>query len=258
MEMAGKIAYGLAEKGVTVVSGMARGIDSAAHRGALKAGGRTIAVMGSGFNYLYPPENKVLAEEIAAGGAVVTEFDADTEPFKQNFPKRNRIISGLAKGVVVVEAAKKSGAMITVRLALEQGREVFAVPGRADTLTSGGTNELIQKGAKLVTSAEEVLEEILLDKWTPEGKEHSSENVKRKKINERSERSAHAGQNSEDEGLSAEELSVLDAMKGNSPMHIDRMSERSGLSAALIGRNLLKLELKGRIKALAGKRYEII
>ena len=160
LQMAESLAYDLAVRGVTVVSGMARGIDQAAHRGALNAGGRTIAVMGSGFSHIYPPGSEQLAEEIAENGAVMTEFLSDVRPERFNFPRRNRIISGLSDGVVVVEAARKSGAMITVDYALDQGKDVFAVPGRADLMASSGTNKLIQSGAKLVTRAEDIIDEL--------------------------------------------------------------------------------------------------
>ena len=149
----------LASLGVTIISGMARGIDSAAHKGALKAGGRTVAVLGSGLLNIYPPENVELAKQITGNGAVISEFPLKTSPLRENFPRRNRIISGLSKGVIVVEAALRSGALITADLALDQGRDVFAVPGEVGSPTSCGTNYLIKQGAKLVDSAEDILEE---------------------------------------------------------------------------------------------------
>jgi DNA processing protein len=157
-----KFAYQLGQRSVTIISGMARGVDTYAHRGALKAGGRTIAVMGSGFNHIYPPENKKLCEEIAISAAVVSELPLNTPPFAQNFPRRNRVISGLSKGVLVVEAARNSGALITADFALQQGREVFALPGKVDADNSFGTNALIKDGAKLVTSVEDIFEEYLV------------------------------------------------------------------------------------------------
>ena len=150
----------LSELGFAIVSGMARGIDTCAHRGAIKAGGRTIAVMGSGFKHIYPQENIGLSEKISENGAVISEFPLDAAPLKQNFPRRNRVISGLSAGVLVVEAARNSGALITVDFALEQGREVFALPGKVDSATSCGTNELIKQGAKLVSSADDIAEEF--------------------------------------------------------------------------------------------------
>ncbi|MDP8216806.1 MAG: DNA-processing protein DprA [Candidatus Kaelpia imicola] len=149
----------LASLGVTIISGMAREIDSAAHKGALKAGGRTVAVLGSGLLNIYPPENVELAKQITGNGAVISEFPLKTSPLRENFPRRNRIISGLSKGVIVVEAALRSGALITADLALDQGRDVFAVPGEVGSPTSCGTNYLIKQGAKLVDSAEDILEE---------------------------------------------------------------------------------------------------
>ncbi len=160
LEIAKKLASDLAERGITVVSGMARGIDSAAHTAAIRSGGRTIAVMGSGFKKIYPPEADSLADDISRKGAVITEYTSKTLPNKGNFPRRNRIISGISKGVIVVEAGEKSGALITVDFALEQGKEVFAVPGSINHRTSYGTNKLIQSGAKLVSCVQDVLDEI--------------------------------------------------------------------------------------------------
>ena len=156
-----RISRELALRGVTVVSGMARGIDSAAHQGALTARGRTIAVLGTGLDIIYPPENKKLFAAIGENGAVVSEYPLGTPPLASNFPARNRIISGMSYGVVVVEAGEKSGSLITARLALEQGREVFAVPGTIDSAGSRGTNKLIKQGAKLIENTDDILEEIL-------------------------------------------------------------------------------------------------
>ena len=155
-----RLASSLARAGMTVVSGLARGIDAAAHRGALEAGGRTIAVLGSGVLCIYPPEHEKLAEEVAAHGAVVSEAPLRSPPRSGSFPQRNRIISGLAMGVIVVEASDRSGALITVRHAMEQNRDVFAVPGRVDSRMSRGCHKLIRDGAKLVEAADDVLEEL--------------------------------------------------------------------------------------------------
>jgi len=156
-----KLCRELAWQGWTVVSGMARGIDSAAHLGALKGGGRTLAVLGTGLDVVYPAENLKLSQQIAASGAIISEFPLGTPPEPGNFPVRNRIISGLSLGVVVVEAAAKSGSLITARMALEQGRQVFAVPGPIDRPGVEGTHRLIKEGAKLVERAEDVIEELL-------------------------------------------------------------------------------------------------
>ncbi|NQV04288.1 MAG: DNA-protecting protein DprA [Candidatus Omnitrophica bacterium] len=154
------LGFELASSGITVVSGLARGIDSSAHRGSLRAGGRTLAVLGSGILNIYPQEHRKLARKISENGAVISEFPMMTIPERGNFPKRNRIISGLSLGVVVVEAAQRSGALITSDIAMEEGREVFAVPGRVDSITSKGTNKLIKQGAKLVETANDILEEL--------------------------------------------------------------------------------------------------
>lgn len=154
-----KLSMELAARGITVVSGLARGIDSCAHRGCLDGEGITIAVMGSGFMHVYPAQNKRLAEEIYSNGCIISEYLPDMPPYAGNFPKRNRIISGISKGVVIVEAGEKSGSLITARLALEQGRDVFAVPGNIFSPLSQGTNSLIKDGAKPVTCVEDILEE---------------------------------------------------------------------------------------------------
>lgn len=158
------LSYGLARKGITIVSGLAKGIDTAAHRGALIAKGKTVAVIGSGFDNIYPKENTDLFYRIVAeGGAVVTEYEPSMLPISKNFPKRNRIISGLSSGIIVTEAPKRSGSLITADIALEEGKEVFAVPGNVVSVNSKGTNELIKQGAKLTENIFDVLEEY--EKW---------------------------------------------------------------------------------------------
>ena len=161
--MAKYFAYNLSKRGVNVVSGLAKGIDSYAHIGAIFAKSKTIAVLGNGLDMIYPKENEIIANKIIElGGCIVSEYPIGTKPEKVNFPARNRIISGLSNGIIVVEAKKKSGTMITVDFALEQGRDVFVVPGNITSLNSVGTNELIRQGATLVTNYEQVLEEILI------------------------------------------------------------------------------------------------
>ncbi len=240
LQMAERLAFDLAERGITVVSGMARGIDSAAHRGALKARGRTIAVMGSGFRHVYPPESKKLARAISESGAVLTEYSSDTLPLRGNFPQRNRIISGMSMGVVVVEAARKSGAMITVNLALEQGKEVFAVPGRADISTSGGTNLLIQNGAKLVTGVDDILEEL-------DTRARAAPSV---------EAEGPARHGALDKG--GEGSGILEMLDAEVPAHIDSISERAGVDPGKLPELLLKLEMKGLVKALPGGNYLLV
>jgi DNA processing protein len=160
LRQADRLAQALTRTGLTVVSGLARGIDAAAHRGALAAGGRTIAVLGSGVLNVYPPEHRQLADEVAARGAVLSELPPRAEPLAGVFPQRNRLISGLSMGVIVVEAAERSGALITARHAMEQGKEVFAVPGSVENRTSRGCHRLIRDGATLVESADDVLEQL--------------------------------------------------------------------------------------------------
>lgn len=155
------LAYNLAKYGVNVISGMAKGIDGAAHKGAILGKGKTIAVLGSGFNHIYPKENIGLFNRIIENnGAVITEYEPDTMPNAKNFPRRNRIISGLSRGVVVVEAGDRSGSLITAELALDEGKEVFAVPGNINSIQSHGTNQLIKEGAKVVTNVKDILEEF--------------------------------------------------------------------------------------------------
>ena len=233
------LARELSGAGFTIVSGLARGIDAAAHRGALEAGGRTIAVLGCGLDVNYPPEHARLREEIAASGAVLTEFTTGMKPLAHHFPRRNRIISGLSLGVVVVEAAEDSGSLITARLALEQNREVFAVPGPVDAPLSRGPHGLIKQGAKLVETVDDIVEELLPQIERPEGSVKSSRKVLPAP---------------EPENLSVEEQTVFAAL-GRDPLHLDDLTERSGLTPAGVAGILLALELKGVARQLPGQRY---
>lgn len=240
-EMARKLAYQLARLGVTVVSGLARGIDTAAHNGALQAKGRTVGVIGCGIDEVYPPENaKLYGQIVEQGGAVVTEFPFGVKPDRQNFPMRNRIISGWSLGVVVVEANLKSGALITAAQAAEQGRQVFAVPGRADSILSRGTNRLIKDGAKLTEDAEDVLVEFeyLLPRDRPPAQRNPGA----------------------DEGIKAalkfsETEEKVMALIGNEEVAIDEVIRGSGLTSACVSATLLGLEMKRIIKQLPGKQY---
>ena len=231
-----RMARELAAAGITVVSGMARGIDSEAHKGALAVGGRTIAVLGCGPNVIYPPENRELFSRIMEQGAVVSEYCLDAKPDAVHFPSRNRIISGLCLGVTVVEAAPQSGSLITARLALEQGREVFAVPGHVDSMRSRGANRLIREGARLVESARDILEELapMLGAWVePEPREEPA---------------------AQGEPLSREEEELL-GMMVEEETHIDELIRKSGWVASRVSSLLLQLELKGRIRQLPGKWF---
>jgi DNA protecting protein DprA len=245
VEMAERLGYDLALRGITVVSGMARGVDSAAHKGALKAKGRTIAVMGSGHGHIYPPENKELYKKIAESGAVISEFEDDVSPLPQNFPIRNRIISGLSLGIVVVEAAKNSGALITADFALEQGREVFAIPGKISSLTSEGTHSLIKDGAKLVQSAEDIIEELSLCEIDP------AAGVEGKSCEEKiSKKTARYVYNS----LPVDERKIYKILS-DEPLYIDDVVKTSGVELSMVSKALLALEMKRLIKALPGKQF---
>ena len=233
-----RLCRDLALQGITIVSGMARGIDSAAHRGALAGRGRTIAVLGSGIDVIYPPENGKLYERIAAQGAVITEFPFATEPSGPNFPARNRIISGMSLGVVVAEATERSGSLITARCALDQGREVFAIPGSIDSPGSRGTHALIREGAKLCEDIADIVEEILpqIDVAPPmkEGRADEPET---------------AG-----DPLTASESDLLDKI-GSTPVHVDTLIAMTGSKTGDLLNILLTLELKGYIEQLPGKLF---
>jgi len=234
-ESAKKLAYQLAYAGLTVISGLARGIDTAAHQGALAAKGRTIAVIGSGLAKLYPPENAALAEKIRNGnGAIVSEFSMDIEPDRQTFPMRNRIISGWSHGILVVEAGLNSGALITAAQALEQGRAVYAVPGHINAPSAIGSNRLIQQGAKLVMDASDVLED--LEVLLPEAKP-SPETAARPLP-----------------PLSEEERRVFGCIDATETS-IDDIAARSELPSATVSSTLLQLELKRLVKQLPGKYF---
>lgn len=239
-------AEALCRRGITVVSGMARGIDTQAHIGAVEAGGKTIAVLGSGFERIYPEENAGLFHKIAENGAVVTEFSLRSGPDPFRFPIRNRVISGLSRGVIVVEAARKSGALITARMAGEQGREVFAVPGNIFSGRSAGVNGLIQQGAKLITSIQDILDEIpdLVDHPAPLNKTSAGEI------------DFAMPQRSLFPDLVGDEKTVVDALSGT-PVHIDELVRKLGIDAARLSGILLQLELKGIIAQLPGKMFAL-
>ncbi len=231
-----KLSYQLAYAGITVVSGLARGIDTAAHQGALAAKGRTIACVGSGLLELYPPENRSLAERISRSGAVVSEFPMATKPDRQTFPMRNRIISGWSFGTLVVEAPLRSGALITANQAIEQGRSVYAVPGPIDRPTSLGCNRLIQQGAKLVVEAGDILDDFGM-LFPPGSQPVLADPVKR-----------HAPE------LNDHERAVYAAL-GESEKHIDKLIGDCGLPSATVLSALLSLELKHLAKQLPGKFF---
>jgi DNA processing protein len=230
----------LAQLNFTVVSGMALGIDTAAHEGALSVHGRTVAVLGSGLNQIYPPENRRLAERITAGGAVISEFALDSGPDAHHFPIRNRIISGMCAGTVVVEATRNSGSLITARLAAEQNREVFAVPGSVQSFKSMGTHTLIKQGAKLVENAQDIVCELGQFFAAPAGPAGGPGGA--------------AGIETRC-GLTAEEARIFRAL-GPYPIHIDELGRRLAVDAGRLSAILLNLELKGAVLQLPGKLFQ--
>jgi DNA processing protein len=235
MESAKKLSYQLAYAGLTVISGLARGIDTAAHQGALAAKGRTIAVIGSGLSKLYPPENAALAEKIRSGnGAVVSEFSMEIEPDRQTFPMRNRIISGWSHGILVVEAGLNSGALITVSQALEQGRSVYAVPGHINAPSAQGSNRLIQQGAKLVMDASDLLDDMQL--LLPETKPSPEAAVRALPL------------------LTDDERRIYEAIMGTETS-IDDIATKSELPSGTVSSVLLRLELMRLVKQLPGKYF---
>lgn len=223
-----KFAKELAKHGITIVSGMAYGIDSAAHRGAIDGGGRTIAVLGCGVDICYPKSNYNLMKEIIEKGAVVSEYPLGTEPIAGNFPRRNRIISGLSKGVLVVEAGLKSGSLITIDYALDQGKDVFAIPGNINCSVSKGTNKLIKEGAKPVTSVEDILEEYNIQK-----RSYNIDGIYK--------------------NLSDSEKSVMEIIEKKQPIHIDMLSSILDFDPATINSLITILEIKDLIEQLPGK-----
>lgn len=231
-EVAQHFARKLAERGVTIVSGLAHGVDAAAHRGALEANGRTLAVLGSGIDVIYPYDHRALADEIAAQGAIISEFPLGTKPDRFNFPRRNRLISGLSLGVLVAEASDKSGALITAALAAEQGKDVFAVPGSIFSDASSGVNQLIQDGAKPVMKIEDILEELNITAQAMETRQTA-------------ERIAPA------DPVEAQVLAAI----GADGAHVDALARSTGLPIQALLSTLMLMELKGLVAQSAPMHY---
>jgi DNA processing protein len=257
-DQAERLAAGLARAGFTIVSGLARGIDSAAHQAALAAGGRTIAVLGNGLSRVYPPENKKLADAVVGHGALVSEFAMAVREAPENFPRRNRIIAALSLGVIVVEAGRQSGALITARLAGELGKEVFAVPNRVDAPGAAGVHALIRDGAKLVESVADVLDEFP-DLGIAAPAESVAEGARqvvgppRKDAENAAPRQQTPALRA---NLSADESSLVAVMDGE-PLTLDTLIQRSGLPSAKVSGALTLLELKGFVRALPGSRFAL-
>ncbi|UCG23654.1 MAG: DNA-processing protein DprA, partial [Chloroflexota bacterium] len=226
-----ELVRGLVRSKVTIVSGLARGIDSAAHKEAIDCGGRTLAVLGCGPDIVYPAENRAVAQKVVAGqGALISDYPLGTQPDARNFPPRNRIISGLSLGVIVVEAGRRSGALITAKFALEQDREVFAVPGNINSPASKGTNRLIQQGAKLVRRVDDILEELNLT-MVPE---HSALQMVMPE--------------------SAEEAAILGHLS-HQPLHIDELIRLAELPSGMVSSTLSMMELKGMVQQVGGMNF---
>ena len=245
-QVAHRLAHDLAERQVVIVSGLARGIDSCAHRGALEAhGGKTVAVQGRGMDGIYPAENRKLAEKSVENGALISEFPLGTGPTPENFPIRNRIISGLALGVVVVEAAEYSGSLITARLALDQNREVFAVPGNITSAQSFGPNHLIKQGAKLV------------DHWVDVIEEFPAEVRGQLMPAEASSEGTAAGQSPSlfEQSLTADQKAVFDVLRVDEATFVDSIYGAAGIPPARVLQTLLELEMNGLIRQLPGKNF---
>lgn len=230
-----KFVKELVKMDVTIVSGLALGIDSVAHKSALEAGGRTIAVLGNGLDTIYPKRNKSLYEEIPQNGAIITEYPLGTPPLAYNFPQRNRMISGLSLGVIVIEAKEKSGSLITAYHALEQGKEVFALPGNINSVFSKGTNKLIKDGAKILMDIEDIIEEIYV--LQQKFREKKTEEI-------------------DYSGLSPLEIKILEIIK-DGPIHGDFIAAKTGIDIATINGILTILELKGLIKELSGRNFTL-
>lgn len=233
-DVAYDFAKQISKQGITIISGMAHGIDSAAHRGALDSGQRTIAVMGCGIDTIYPRENAELARQIVENGAIISEFPVGTHPDKRNFPRRNRIISGLGLGVLIVEAPENSGAMITASAALDQGREVFAVPGNIYSPASWGTHRLIQDGAKLVMGVGDILDELNIAHNTAQTRIKTQAIVPTNPV----------------------EAAVLGHLSAE-PIHVDELARLTNLPAAAVSSTLLVLELKGLVQQMGPMRYSL-
>lgn len=236
--VADRLAYGLSKAGFTVVSGLARGIDTVAHSAALKAGGRTIAVIGSAIDKLYPPENAELAEKIAGQGALISEYPLGRPPDRQTFPYRNRIVAGMSMGIVVVEAGEKSGAVITANTALEQGRHVYAVPGRIDTATARGCHALIKQGAKLIETIDDIVDDLQL--LIPKNIDRQAAELKRPP----------------DVMLNEDEQAAVKAL-GRGGLHVDALARECGLNAARLNSLMLGLEMKRVVRILPGRFVEL-
>ena len=251
ISIARRLSRDLATKGLPIVSGMARGVDSAAHEGAMEGHGKTYAVLGSGLGVIYPPENRKLFHAISENGAVISEFPVMEPPNAYNFPARNRIIAGMSLGTIVVEAAQKSGSLITARLAAEQNREVFAVPGNINSAKSMGAHNLLKQGAKLVAFAQDVIEEFYQFQENP-GVDPAG--IESPSHTDREPPDSPATPKPGSGHLTNEESLVYDTLDAY-PLHIDELSRKTGLNVGRLSVVLLNLELKGLVVQSPGKYF---
>ncbi len=240
-QMAQRLGRDLAARGLVIISGMARGIDAIGHQGAMEANGRAIGVLGTGIDVCYPKENKKLYEKVLERGAIISEFPLRTHPAPENFPVRNRIVAGMPLGVVVVEGAQYSGSLITARLAMEFGREVFGVPGNVTQPVSFAPNQLIKQGAKLATGAEDVIEEL------PTPIRAALQQAEKPEAEQRNLLAAA--------GLNGSQRRLYELLSVEEPVHIDDIMERSGLNSSEVLATLFDLEMKGIIRQLPGKQF---
>lgn len=255
LDIAASISHDLSLAGITIVSGFAIGIDSQAHKKAMEGQGKSIAVMGTGPDLIYPSRNQQLWKEMSQSGLLITEFSPGTQPEPRNFPRRNRIISGISLGILVIEATKNSGSLITARLALEQNREVFAIPGPLNAPSYTGCNALIRQGAFLVRSAEDILQElkpVLACEWETNQthQSHSGQTVRAPK-----DMPKHHETLPIPPDLDPEERDLLKIMQDSPKIHIDTLTQLMGRESSYVSQILVKLEIKGLVKQLSGMYY---
>lgn len=263
MQMSETLSRDLASIGITIVSGLALGIDSAAHRATLAVHGRTVAILAGGLDHIYPSENRSLARDIAQNGCLITEYPLGIRPLRDHFPRRNRLISGISRGVVVVEAPMKSGTMHTVKWALEQGREVFAVPGNANSRWSTGTNWLIKQGAKITVSVQDIIEE--LKAFYPQ---QSIATTSQERTSTASQIQHAQSDNAPPqpakpavvkiEAQNQEEQAIIEALSATSqPIHLDEIARTSGIPVTTISSTLTIMEIRGAVRCIEGTLYEL-
>ena len=252
-KIAGKISAKLARRGITVISGLARGIDTCAHNGAVCEEGSTVAVLGSGVDYIYPPENKEIYHQLVQQGLIISEFTPGEQPKSENFPRRNRIISGLSLGTIVIEAAARSGSLITANFARKQSRDIFAVPGNIDRPTSSGCNKLIKKGAHPLTSVEDVLQQLFVHRKKNNYREQTDETAASSKKESPQSSAPNAARGFIN--LSEAEQKVVEKLQLEGELHINQLCQLCSLEVKKMNTILLQLQLKGIVSETPEKKY---